>query len=64
MKLQLGKHYLDIVPESLQDEFYLAAVFGVEKTGDVVAARFLEAAPGGRTPHSPRLRLMRVEGVN
>ena len=64
LNIQLGKSYLDIVPESLQDEVYLTAVFGVKKTGDVVAATFLEAAPAGVTIHSPRVRLMRAEGVN
>jgi len=64
LKLQVGINYLDIVPESRQDEVYITAVFGVKKTGDVVAAIFLEAAPTGVTIHSPRVRLMRVEGVN
>ena len=64
LKLQLGINHLDIVPESLQDEVYIAAVFGVKKTGDVVAAIFMEAAPVGVTLHSPKLRLMRAEGVN
>ena len=61
MKVQLGINYLDIVAESPQDEVYIAAVFGVKKTGDVVAARFLEAAPVGVVP---RVRLMRAGEMN
>ena len=64
MKIVLGRDYLDVVPESLQDEVYLTTVLGVKKTGDVVGAIFLEAAPAGVSIHSPRVRLTRVEGVN
>ena len=60
MKLQMGKEHMDIVPDSLQDEVYLTAVLGVKKTGDVVSAIFM----AGTTTHSPRVRLMRVAGVN
>ena len=61
MKLQPGINYLDIVLESAQDAVYIAAVFGVKQTGDVVEATFLEAAPVGV---ASRVRLIRAEGVN
>jgi len=64
MKIQLGRDYIDIVTDSLQDEIYLTAVLGVKKTGDVVGAIYMEAAPVGVAIHSPRIRLLRVEGVN
>ena len=66
VKLQMGKEHMDIVPESLQDEVYLDAVFGVKKTGDVGAATFLALAifMAGTPAYSPRVRLMRAKGVN
>jgi len=60
LKLQMGKHYMDIIPDALQDEVYIDAMFGVKKTGDVVEAVFT----AGSIANLPRLRLMRVVAVN
>jgi len=60
MKILVQRDCLDIIPETAQDEVYLATVLGLSRGGDVASAMFIAATAF----HLSRVRVVKVEGVN